>query len=582
MPIVQTYGPLKVRPDALPAARRSAADTAESLGAGVDLARANRDVQVAGLASQATRIGIGAAAQMIKDSRDAADQTALLEAGNALSKGENELLYDPNNGALTVKGKDAMGLPESVNDSFNKLADQVAGGLTTDRQQSAFARMRSERAQGVDLVIRRHVYGEMQTYQGQELQAFVDNAKNAAMANAQDPNRVGVEIGNALDAIKAAAPALGLGPEQIQKQQDAVRSDIHVGVIDNLLTAGKSSAARIYFEEAKDQISGSAIAKVQAAVKEGSVREQGAKQSDDIIAAGGTLTEQLDKAKLIDDVEVRDEVTRRLEHQASLDAVAERARSESQLIDAYNIIDHTKDVAKIPPAQWAALPGSSREALRVYADRLAKGQPIETDSPTYYGLMQTAAEDPNSFAIENLLKYRGKLDDGDFKQLAGIQLSIRNHDREKTDNQLAQFRTHSQIINDSLTQYGLDPTAKPTSDAGKQIAQLRRTVDEQVQQLEARTGKKAGNEDVQKMVDTLLMTTGQPGSWWGIFGTGFFGGPNLISTQKRLLDLTIDQVPEADKAKIKAQLTKLGQPISDTTILDFYIGAKAREKGGGG
>src|SRR5207253_1920360 len=129
------------------------------------------------------------------------------------------------------------------------------------------------------------------------------------------------------------------GDEQIQASIDSARTKVHLGVIDRLLSLDKDKAARIYFEETQSQIDGDAQARIQKALDEAGTQREGQQQSDAILAAGGTLSEQRDKARAIDDPKVRDEVMSRIEHEAAVKDKIKRDDEESTLIGAYNIVD---------------------------------------------------------------------------------------------------------------------------------------------------------------------------------------------------------------------------------------------------
>jgi hypothetical protein len=87
-----------------------------------------------------------------------------------------------------------------------------------------------------------------------------------------------------------------------------------------------------------------------------------------------------------------------------------------------------------------------------YSDRLNRGESIETDWRTFYKLIDQAGTSPDDFAKQNLLGYRAKLSDTEFKQIAEIQLAIRKKDGREGPG-LAQFGTEEQIVNDSLAQF---------------------------------------------------------------------------------------------------------------------------------
>jgi hypothetical protein len=232
------------------------------------------------------------------------------------------------------------------------------------------------------------------------------------------------------------------------------------------------------------------------------------------------------------------------------------------------------DVTKIPPTAWQSFTGGERAGMRAYAEKLAKGEAIDTDYPTYYSLMSQAGTDPTTFANANLLSYRAKLGDTEFKQLADIQLAIRNKDMNKADKDLGDFRTKEQLVNDALTQYGIETREAKQSDEQKQaIAQLRRMVDVRTSTQANLTGKKPTNQDVQAVLDQILGTNvTQKGSWWGLWP----GGGPLFDRTKPIVSMTIQDVPAAERTQIEAALRRRGRAVTDATILDLYIDQHSR------
>jgi len=561
----------------LPGVRKTAAATAVSEGANVEAAKVGIGQSIAGLGATVGRMGAQKFAEIQQQARNRADSVAILEAERKIGEWENKRLYDPETGALNVRGKEAMALPDTLANEFATLTGEIEKGLGSDRQRDAFNRVKTSRGMGLDLTIQRHVFGEMNRYEAEELKATVENAQQSAIANALDPARVGVELDRAVGAIKTHAPRLGLGPEAIEKQVAAVTSSTHVGVIERLLSTDRDKAAKAYFEETRGQINGDAIAKVERAIDEGSLRGESQRAADEIILAGGTLTEQRAKVRAIEDPKLRDAVQTRIEHEAAVREREEREAEEATLQGAYNIVDKTGNVNSIPSPTWSGLTGGARSALRNYAEHIARGVPVKTDLPTFYGLMKKAGDDPAAFVTENLLQYRHKLDEVEFKQLAGLQLSIRSGNTKAAEKDLAGFRTNAQILDDSLRQYGIQPDGKEQTDQEKvAIAQLRRMLDQRVEAQSALTGKKPTNVDIQQAVDDLLSASAevrQQGTWGGLFSAAPFFD---TTTTKRLIDMQPGDVPEQFRAQIVATLQKARRPVSETTILDMYLEARAR------
>ncbi len=571
MPVVQRYGTQKIGLAPIPGVRRSAAETALSEGVGVDLANAEKDRAFgAAIGNPAIAVGVSEFQRIQQEERQQADETALLAAQNQLAAWKSKTLYDPQGGAFTKRGQEALQLPEQVQQSFTETAGKIAATLSTPEQRLAFAKVQSQEWQSVDLQVRRHVYSEMQTYKAGELKGFLANTTDDAIRNANDPVAVSTSLAAAEDAIRKNGPGLGITPAEIDAQVRATRSGVHVGVISQLLATEQTGKAQAYFDAMKGEIEASQFDNIERAVEEGGVRTQGQRKADEIIAAGGSLSQQLDKAKNLDG-RLREIVEQRLERNDVLKERQQKEAEEANQRTAFNIVDQTRDVAKIPAAMWTSFNGATRAALYSYAKARAAGVEPETDLPTYYALMQQAAGVPGygtakDFVQQNLLNYRGKLDDATFKQLTGLQIALRGADTRAADKDLAGFRTKNEIVDDTLSSYGIDPKAKPGTQEGQAIATLRRMLDVRVDAAQA-SGQKVTNTEIQGALDDLLSQhVTVPGSWWNIWpGSGPF-----FSSDKRLVDLGPADVPASERPALEKALRDAGRPVSDATVLNLY------------
>lgn len=559
----------------LPGARRRAAETGESLGANVAREKGRTFEVAAGVVGRVGEVALSERGRIIQEEREHADDVALLDAKNQLDRWETQRLYDPETGAFTKQGKDALTLPEDVDREYSEVAGEIEKTLSTDRQRAAFAKLRGDKGANLDLSIRRHVLKEMQAYEANELQATVTNSTDSAIANALDPRRVQVDLADAVSAIERHGPRLGLGPEQIEKQVADVRTRVHIGVIERLLATDNTRSAEVYFEEAKGQISGDAVAKVEKALAEGTLRKQAQEAADKILTKGGTLTEQREAARAIEDPKLRDEVMQRIEHEDTVRDRVERETAENNSQAAYNAVDQRGRISDIPPAMWSELSGPTRASLRAYARAKAEGIPIQTDYATYYRLMDQAGTNPEAFAKLNLMEVRGKLDDVEFKQIVGLQLSVRSGDTKKAEKDLNTYRTTSQIVNATI---GLDPGTKPSSPEAQAVTRIQTILDRQVLAAEQLTGKKVPASDIQGWLDQLLLTqietTKGTGSNWSLFP----GGTSRDSVTKSLVDIRIADIPKAERTQVEEALRKRGRPVTDATILDLYIANKLRSQ----
>lgn len=551
---------------ALPGARLTAAETPLSTGAGLDEARAQKDNTIAGTFAQGARI----ATSLVQKETDDANEVALLKADNALAAWKTKTLYDPDNGALTKKGEDAMPLPELVAHDFNKTADTIAQGLGNSAQKAAFSRMRAQSFQQVDLEVRRHVFGEMQEFRATELKSAIDNGVDAAIRSANDPKLLGLSLQKVEQQMRTNLPKLGVGPAQLEDQVRTVKSNVHVGVINQLLAQGKDRDASDYFAEAKGQIAGDKLDEVTKAIAEGSTRGESQRVADPIIAAGGTLKEQLAKAKDLEP-KLRDAVEERIEHASAQKATADRAQEESDLNDAYNILSRTKSVSAIPPALLAKL-GAHRPALFAYQKALVEGVAVKTDPAALYTLITMSSVAPDAFAKVNILGYMDRLSSQDLEQLGQLQASIRKGKTTETDKLFVSEKNQNTMVDEALTGLGLAATpaelAKPENkDLAERISRFRRAVREATARHEASTGKAATDADVQRIVDTLATPTGTrtSGILWNKETT-----PTYVfeTSQAHVTDAAL--IPRTAKGQIDDALRRQGLPVDDAHRLDIF------------
>lgn len=579
MPVVRVTG-RQVAPTPLPRARRTAAETALSEGAGVEEARVGTGLAIAQVGATVAETGLRVFAQQeaerrrqAEESRREADTAALVAADNRLSRWVIDRLQDPDTGALTIRGKDAQGLPEQLDQEFLEAAAEIEAGLTTAEQRAGFQPIRGARRNALQADIQPHVAKEKQKYYAAELQTAKENAKQQAIAHAAVPPLADAELQAGVRAIEAMGRQVGLGPDAIAHEVRALESEVVIGIIAQQLAEGHTTIARDYFEDAGAKILPDKRDDVLRALRAGSVRQEAQQAADRIVGAGGTLTAQREQAKAIADPDVRDEALKYVEHEAQVRAAAAQAAHETRLRDALNVLDRTPDVRQVPGDLWVSLNREERNGLFDYAADRASGRPIQTDDRIYYDRIQEASTTPDAFAARNLLGDRHHLADGDFKKLVDLQADIRKGDREKANAFLdAGFRSEDQLITEALGGLGFDAAAiakTPTTREGKALLELRRTFERQIGAHAALTGKLPTQDEKQQILDNILQQLATPGvarSFW-------FDTRGRIFSNVAVEDVptAVSKIPADDRRKIEEALRARGRAITDRAILDLYI-----------
>ena len=558
-----------------------AAATALSEGADVERARGEQALAVAGTFERLGRIGIENYARMKKDHFDAANETAALNYSNALAAWRAKRVDGPE-GAMSLKGESSFQLPEDLLGEFDDIAGTEATKATNAEQTRAFAKIRSQERQQLDLQVNRHVAREMEAYHAQVFKNHLDNTVNAAVAAYRDPKLVDAELSKAVGAIENSKRRLGLGDEAVTAMTREVTTKTHLGVISNLLATAETDPeaagkAAFYFEQKKGAIDADKHDDVRTWLDTASTRTAGQKQADEIIGKGGTMTEQLEETKRRFEsgqitAKVREDTEQRIrQHKNDLDE-AKRDTDRANSNQAYQILykaGRQASMDKIPPALLQSLDGPVLRALEEYAEHKRKRVPIETNYQTYTNLWTMARTKPAEFLNLNLMRYVGQLSEGDYERMLSLQFTIGTAP-EKAEKDLTGFSTRTALFDGTLALYGINPNVPGKEGAGRtaqEIEQLRRIVDRQVGYVQQTTGKEATNEQVQVIIDNVLsQTVNLPTSYWQWLPGGLspFEPP-----KKRMTAMTIEDVPPEDRAAIEQALQ--GRHYSNQTILDMYF-----------
>lgn len=213
-----------------------------------------------------------------------------------------------------------------------------------------------------------------------------------------------------------------------------------------------------------------------------------------------------------------------------------------------------------PPEIWNQLSFEQQRSIDATLAHNAKGTDAITDQATWYeiqrGLTSPDPAERARWAGEPLWKYKDKLSNNDFQELAKMQGAVRKGDPDK---ELSHVGSVNQMVDRTLTTLGIDPTPKPstspTSDAGRSAA-FRRAVQDDLTAFEKQKGSKATPEEMQKIIDRLTREVAGTGGW--------------LSKSKRVFEMKIGDVPKEERAKIEDALKRNGKPITDQAIIDLY------------
>ncbi len=209
----------------------------------------------------------------------------------------------------------------------------------------------------------------------------------------------------------------------------------------------------------------------------------------------------------------------------------------------------------LPPSLKSEVPGDKLGALRDFAAKVSKGEPVETDLDVYY----TLRTNPATLQAANLLAFKNKLSDADFKELARQQEDARAGSASQT-----QVQTVQQRMNMRLNEMGVDPSPKTGGTDSRKVAQVWVLLDQRVRAAEAAAGRRLKPEEMDAQIDGLFSTVEVKGALWG------------TSTRRAFELQPSDQivVPDSDRQQIMSALKNAGQPVTEERVLYYYRRAR--------
>lgn len=305
------------------------------------------------------------------------------------------------------------------------------------------------------------------------------------------------------------------------------------------------------------------VALLEAAKREGRdliVRRESQAQEDAIVSRfSGSWARALDEARSIEDPEVRDSTVSRIKVRQAEAKQADIEYRENLSEQALAFINEGGNFADLPIAIKNGLKVSELSSLRSYGEQMAGGGRIRTDLAAYDELSRLAADNPQRFGEMNLLEYRDRLDEGAFEKFADLQRRMRVGG--SSDPEVAGFRNINQTVDEYLVKVFRETKAK--GEKQEKIIQFRAQFEDRLRAFEAQKGSKATTKDARDILDLMTSKVAIERDFW-------------FDAKKPAHELTIDNVPDADRSEIIAELRKRGMPVTEQSVLDLFIRVNRR------
>ena len=203
---------------------------------------------------------VGNVVDAFADIREEANRTAVTEAERKVLDLDFSTFDDPEKGYLRQQGKMAIEGYQKTIDGYDAGLSTIRSGLKNDDQRRLFdEKVATSRRQQARLTAARHMSQERERFDENEMAGRLDGAVGAAARHADDPARVGYELGTARADLAAYLKRKGIadGSEAFADRMRDFDTKGHEAVIDSLLSRpGGAGKAKAYLDTVRDSIAG--------------------------------------------------------------------------------------------------------------------------------------------------------------------------------------------------------------------------------------------------------------------------------------------------------------------------------------
>lgn len=481
MPTVR-YGQRQVGPRPIAGTQKTAAETPESLGAGVARARERRDETLAQLAGNAFQITSEQAVKMATEQTRRINDFTVLGQKNAYTDANSRYLYDPQHGAFRQTGENARGLEDDYDAFHEKLLQEIQPKLKNRAQQDAFAHWVADEHARTKEALQRHALNEETAGEDKKIEASVSNGIVRAVGNANNWDDVGAALGDVERDIRTYAAHKGMGADQVDAWIAKVRNQTHEAVIDQLLAENKPDRAKDYYAKLRDQITDpDATKRLTVNLEKGGIDQLAQDITDQITAA---TKDEAERDKMVRERTkgnqmLRDETQRRVDYENAKMKQRDHEAEETAIGQVYDILrKHKGDTRFIPPDLYNKV-RKNLPSIITFANNLRDDHPVVHSNMTeWYNLRKMMVDDREQFQALHLETYSDRLSTSDLQQFMDWQQVMRDPTRDKAALQNASV--DAQLFTTVATTAGIKVFDLKTDEEKAQVGKLQNTIEREI------------------------------------------------------------------------------------------------------
>lgn len=502
------------------------------------------------------------AANRAKEIKTQDDSNAVKEAFATASDRMRGFLHGEG-GIYSQQGRNAFGSVQSTDEEMAKIQSEVDATLKNDEQKALFNKLWGQRRETSLNGVSRYEAGQRRTYTEQAQAAIDKDALDNAVNNYLDES----SIQDSLDIIEFNVRTSGQGKEAgvIDEEIAVKQAQVHKAVIDRMLV-NEPELAEKYYEKVKDNIDGESKTVIEKSIQTRTKSAEAQRHTDEIMATVDSASDQLKAARDIDDPDIRDNVVSRVklrqQEEETIRNREDKKTSENLWVTLEQSMERGAPMDSLEQIRDAAPTRAVRAAMDKVIKDAASGKNVVTDWDKYYELRELSWLSPNQFKSLNLIEFYGDLATPEREKLIDIQQGI-GGDGDSAG------RSLNNMITTEMASAGLLKESDSPEDANAKKSEVWRGVEADLRQFKDVNGRDATRKEQLEIIDRNLEEIVIPES--GLFGTSIgqetVRGFELSSGN---FEISIDDVPDTDKAQITEALRDKGLPVTKQKIIDTY------------
>lgn len=439
-----------------------------------------------------------------------ADQVRVTEQKGVLAAKANDLLYNPDSGALNTKGKNALGIDQKVFEDYDKLTGEMEVELSGDYQRAEFQKARAEYREDLSRQLNRHMAKEADQYDDEVTKGFVSNERTAAALSFLDADRVSKSVANQEAEIRARGERKGMPKDLVDAQVREASSKTHVAVLTRMVTENMGPLAKDYFSKVRDSMDPEDAERIGKAINHSSVLAEAQLAAKDISSRHNNMAAALKDIDKLKDPEVQEKTKDLVKERFSLIEQGKKQYKDNLYEAMAKKMEQTRDIVAIQnDPTWQTLDSSQRTALESRYNHMVQGLDRSTNQKKFVEFLFLSQGQLASLSQSDYeTNYRQHFSNADQGKADSDITSAKKGDEK--NQLLSPFSSYKDRFDDILRAKNVVDASNPKksdADAKKysELALAARKRVEDFEQIDLAGKRRATGEEIQKILDDMVV-----------------------------------------------------------------------------